>query len=264
MSSTGRRRPADSKRILAQLEHGVRPAAKPAHTAGWSIDGWTIGLCALLLLMCCVAWVMHDKTITPKTFRRDYSGTTDRRDAPVLQENASQPERAATIIDVASPAMAKADGEAKAASGARQSGAAPNGGTSSASSAIGATMVDGAAAASSTAGPLMRVPGVQHKPATPAVRAVPPSATAASIAIPAPHASDTDVALLTALVAHSSKSAAVTPERPRDIVERQDGDNTAQLLARCKQLGLIEGMLCRSRICSGRWESDAACRAPSH
>jgi hypothetical protein len=53
-----------------------------------------------------------------------------------------------------------------------------------------------------------------------------------------------------------------TPERRRDVVERQDGDTTAQLLARCKQLGLIEGMLCRSRICSGRW-ADAACRTPS-
>ena len=70
--------------------------------------------------------------------------------------------------------------------------------------------------------------------------------------------------LLAALVAHAGTPAAVTPERSRDIVDRHDGDTTSQLLARCKQLGLIEGMLCRSRICSGRWESDAACRAPSH
>jgi hypothetical protein len=31
------------------------------------------------------------------------------------------------------------------------------------------------------------------------------------------------------------------------------------LLQRCKQLGMIEGMLCRARICSGRWDSDPAC-----
>jgi hypothetical protein len=75
---------------------------------------------------------------------------------------------------------------------------------------------------------------------------------------------DTDVALLAALVAHSSQPAVAAPERSRDVVERQPGDSTAQLLARCKQLGMIEGMLCRSRICSGRWEADAACRAPAH
>lgn len=79
----------------------------------------------------------------------------------------------------------------------------------------------------------------------------------------APAANDTDVALLTALVAHAGKPTVVMPERSRDIVERYDGDNTADLLARCKQLGVIEGMLCRSRICSGRWDSDPVCRAPA-
>ena len=32
---------------------------------------------------------------------------------------------------------------------------------------------------------------------------------------------------------------------------------------RCQQLGMIEGMLCRSRICAGRWDSDQACRQPA-
>jgi hypothetical protein len=90
-------------------------------------------------------------------------------------------------------------------------------------------------------------------PATPAKPVQPVTRVAA-----APHAAaqpaDSDVTLLTALVAHAGKPSEVTPERNRDVVERQDGDTTAQLLARCKQLGLIEGMLCRSRICSGRWE----------
>ncbi|OFJ49990.1 hypothetical protein BA896_015220 [Janthinobacterium lividum] len=57
----------------------------------------------------------------------------------------------------------------------------------------------------------------------------------------------------------------------RDVVLRKQGQTQAQereqeqeqetmeLLQRCKQLGLIEGMLCRSRICSGRWDSDPAC-----
>lgn len=40
---------------------------------------------------------------------------------------------------------------------------------------------------------------------------------------------------------------------------RKQEEETAELLQRCQQLGLIEGMLCRSRICSGRWDSDPAC-----
>jgi hypothetical protein len=77
-------------------------------------------------------------------------------------------------------------------------------------------------------------------------------------------ARDTDVTLLTALVAHANEPTVTVAERSRDVVERNDGDTTAQLLERCRQLGVIEGMLCRSRICSGRWDQDAACRAPSH
>jgi len=75
---------------------------------------------------------------------------------------------------------------------------------------------------------------------------------------------DSDVTLLTAMVAHANGPVVVAPERTRDVVERQDGDSTESLLGRCKLLGPIEGMLCRSRICAGRWDSDAACRAPSH
>lgn len=45
-----------------------------------------------------------------------------------------------------------------------------------------------------------------------------------------------------------------------DIVERKSGDSTAGLLQRCRQLGMIEGELCRWRICSGRWDTDTACK----
>jgi hypothetical protein len=84
---------------------------------------------------------------------------------------------------------------------------------------------------------------------------------------------DTDVALLTALV-----SAVNEPEKPaqssapklsepgkkstaanRDIVERTAQDSTESLLARCKRLGVLEGELCRWRICSGH-DSDPACK----
>ncbi|MYM25288.1 hypothetical protein GTP46_21900 [Duganella sp. FT135W] len=235
MATAGTRRPSDSKRILAQLEHGVRPAAHPARAAGWTVDGWTISLFALLLLMCCVAWLMHDKTITPKTFRHSYSSSSSSGVARKAAEGAPAVELPAVIVNEApSPAV-----EVEELAGAQASWSP----TATAQS--------------------VRIVSPQLKASTPATRTV-VVATPAANPTPAMPVSDTDVALLTALVAHASKPATVTPERPRDVVERQEGDTTTQLLARCKQLGLIEGMLCRSRICSGRWENDAACRAPSH
>jgi hypothetical protein len=81
--------------------------------------------------------------------------------------------------------------------------------------------------------------------------------------VPAAPLADTDVTLLTALVAHASRPVTVIAQPNRDVVERGDHDSTAELLRRCKQLGLIEGMLCRSRICAGRWENETVCRTPS-
>lgn len=75
---------------------------------------------------------------------------------------------------------------------------------------------------------------------------------------PAAAPGDSDVALLTAMVAHAHRQEG-TARPVRDVVQRRQEDETAELLQRCKQLGLIEGMLCRSRICSGRWDSDPAC-----
>ena len=75
---------------------------------------------------------------------------------------------------------------------------------------------------------------------------------------PAAAPGDSDVALLTAMVAHAHRQEG-TAKPVRDVVQRRQEDETAELLQRCKQLGLIEGMLCRSRICSDRWDSDPAC-----
>ncbi|MHA4866923.1 hypothetical protein ACXZ1M_04405 [Duganella sp. PWIR1] len=250
-----------SRRILAQLEHGPRAPAHPARAGGWTIDGWTIGLFALLLLMCSVAWMMHAKTITPQSFRQGYSSgaasTLARRSSPPPAEHASQGEQAAAIINM--PPAAMADGDAVAEAEASAGTPAHNAQRRSSAS------VAAALPASLTSAPqASRTVAAQHKSPSPPTRATPPAVTSGPVAGATAQTGDTDVTLLTALVAHANKPAAVTPERPRDVVERQEGDSTAQLLTRCKQLGLIEGMLCRSRICSGRWESDAACRAPSH
>ncbi|MEF2268429.1 hypothetical protein V3C40_16760 [Janthinobacterium sp. LS2A] len=75
---------------------------------------------------------------------------------------------------------------------------------------------------------------------------------------PAAAPGDSDVALLTAMVAHAHWQAG-TAVPVRDVVLRKQDEETADLLQRCQQLGLIEGMLCRSRICSGRWDNDPAC-----
>lgn len=111
-------------------------------------------------------------------------------------------------------------------------------------------------------------------PPLPAVAAATPNASASAprkvapparpqVARPVAAPGDSDVALLTAMVAHTHRQEGTAPVR--DVVLRQQelelelGQETAKLLQRCKQLGLIEGMLCRSRICSGRWDSDPAC-----
>jgi hypothetical protein len=224
--------PADGgKRILAHLEHGRSPAAKPARTAGWTIDGWTIGLCVLLLTMAGMAWMMHKKTITPDSFKPGRVGSSvpampaavEHHEAPPAERSSNQ---AASIInDPAAGVSAERSAEP----------------------AVQKTRPAALATVASTASP----------------RAAPVKVQARTTPTPAA-AGDTDVALLAALVAHAGKPSVVAPERSRDVVERQEGDSTAQLLARCKQLGLIEGMLCRSRICSGRWDADPACRAPSH
>ncbi|EJN07163.1 hypothetical protein, partial [Herbaspirillum sp. YR522] len=48
-----------------------------------------------------------------------------------------------------------------------------------------------------------------------------------------------------------------------DIVQRTPGESTESLLNRCKALGFLEGEFCRWRICSGRWDTDAACKVPN-
>ena len=236
---------ADSgKRILANLEHGPRPAAKAPRATGWTIDGWTIGLGLLLATMCTVAWLMHERTLTPGSFARSrdhVSRAVERRQIEPDAPAAMQAEQPAAIVNevVARPPAA-----------------------------VDASPMRRPVAVAQVKPETPHVASTSHKPAAAssvimagAANPRPAARTAAS----APATSgDTDVALLTALVAHAAKPAAVLPERSRDVVERQEGDSTAQLLARCKQLGLIEGMLCRSRICSGRWDADPACNAPAH
>ena len=295
LMGTSRSQPDGAKRILAHLEHGARlPVSKPARAAAWTLDGWTVGLALLLLAMCSIAWVAHDKTTTSGGYKAGYgSARASARHESKYETIRARVESARTpptevIIEPAElpaaivnddPALALARNRSDFIQRAATLDAVA--GTSAASPAPKADMP--APEPATVAAAMARTAAVGAPRAKPAVastkntivtddgigasatltRAQATIATSARGKAPAP-ANDTDVALLAALVAHANKPTAVAPERSRDIVERHEGDNTAELLARCKQLGLIEGLLCRSRICSGRWESDATCRVPAH
>ncbi|MYM85616.1 hypothetical protein GTP91_00305 [Rugamonas sp. FT82W] len=237
------------KRILAHLEHGPKTAAKAPRASGWTIDGWTVGLGLLVVTMCTVAWLVHDNTLSTDSYARSRSSVATRAYQQPTERQmvaAAPAEQAAAIVN--EPALKEPASKSLAAMETH----APTGVAPPPAPAVAKAETSHAA-------------GAPHRPAvasnTAAMRSPAPRAIGAGIP---PAIGDTDVALLTALVAHSGKPALALPERSRDVVERQDGDSTAQLLARCKQLGLIEGMLCRSRICSGRWDADLACNAPSH
>lgn len=86
-----------------------------------------------------------------------------------------------------------------------------------------------------------------------------------------PKTYDNDIALLSALLANTSKSRGelssnvastkkpVTASINLDVVERNPGDNTKNLLNRCEKLGGMEAKLCHDRICAGSWQSESAC-----
>lgn len=65
-----------------------------------------------------------------------------------------------------------------------------------------------------------------------------------------------------ASVRQKNSSAASSSEKPnRDLVLNQAHESLSTLVRRCRTLGLVEGELCRLRICSGSWGKDPACPA---
>ncbi|WP_157200960.1 hypothetical protein [Massilia sp. Root351] len=104
-----------------------------------------------------------------------------------------------------------------------------------------------------------QAPAAPHSPTHSATS--PASRSAAPVHTAAVPPADSDLALLTALVAHSGNQPGAGPHR-RDEVERNDGDSTDALLRRCQRLGGPEAGLCRARICNGQWLHAAACRMP--
>lgn len=277
-----------SHRILAELEHGSaapRQAGQQSGHAAWRlrIDGWTAGLCVLLAGMCVLAWLMHEQAVTPQTFKRQPRSAPDVARSSATHASASRrsddgrphadtgvqaghhAQAAATVTPAPTATIVTLPFAHPAGSVLTTS--PPTTGISPATVTSATSTADTANAAGTT-----RTTSTTSPPATPAApgsiaarkTAMQPSKLPANTPQRPDAAGDTDVALLTALVAHGGRPVSVTPERSRDVVMRSEGDDTAALLARCRQLGLIESMLCRSRICTGSWESDPACRAPAH
>ena len=283
------------QRILASLEHGGAMLA-PNRLTRLQLNGWTLALLALLLILSVLAWMTHrDGTVpshvlplsarapTPAAAAMPPPADMADKAAPaaIINEPGSasavarnnERNNEPVVVDIARPdkligqpagkpsAAGRADYlAAKAANAAGANGnpahnahnaSSPRPSTSLAAKPAPATA--GRNLADNVSGREDNRPLLHGKKTAPL--ALPPGTALAA---------DTDVTLLAALMAHANQPTAVVAESSRDVVERKDGDATAGLLQRCKQLGQIEGMLCRSRICSGRWENDPACRAPSH
>ena len=210
--------PAEGNRILSQLEHG---AAAPAISAARWRPGWW-------------RWAAGGACLAALGV------------AVFGYEPASAPEPAPVPI----PAVA------------RQAAATPVLPTAPAASRQPADARPHAATIVNDAGPPVPVATTPPATAAPTPRKAPPARQAAT-RVPASRPvtaapGDSDVALLTAMVAHAQRQDG-TAAPARDVVLRREEEETASLLQRCKQLGVIEAMLCRSRICSGRWDSDPAC-----
>jgi hypothetical protein len=202
--------PADGKRILSQLEHGIAaPVAMPA--LRWR-PGWRHRIAgALCLALLITAVLAYDTDLVPLS-RAPITATTALPPAQPAPPAAEATAQAATIVNAAAPPLPTA-----------------------------ATVASASASA-----PRKTLPPLRQ------------AATRPQGTKPAAASGDSDVALLTAMVAHAHRQAG-TAAPVRDVVLRKREEETAELLLRCQQLGVIEGMLCRSRICSGRWDSDPAC-----
>ncbi|WP_295994316.1 hypothetical protein [Rugamonas sp.] len=259
-----------NKRILAALEHGGLPL--PADRARRRhLDGLTVGLGAGLLLMSVMAWLVYDNAGSPtppvpegRSGGRTLAALPARPTAQQATAATAAAVNQAAAIITESPALERPASHPPATPGHGPTRPSIADANAAAKAATSTTMTAVAAVPKTAAAQERAVATVSATSTNGANNANNTSSRRAAAPGPPPIPTDTDVTLLTALVAHANGPTMILPERTRDVVERQDDDSSAALLARCKLLGSIEGMLCRSRICAGRWDSDAACRAPSH
>ena len=210
---------ADGHRILSQLEHGALPATVPA-AARWrpALPRIAIAASAVGAAALIVALLVDAPAPVPAPA------------PPMVTGTLAAPRATAASAATAAPSLAPPLPAA----------------ATIVNDAMPPAVTQAPAPATTVAAPRKTPPARQAAVRAPAAR----PATAAP--------GDSDVTLLTAMVAHAHRQEG-TQAPVRDVVLRRGEEDTPGLLQRCKQLGLIEGMLCRSRICSGRWDSDPAC-----
>ena len=211
---------ADGNRILSQLEHGALPAAAPA------VARWRPALPRLAIAIAIAASAVGTAALIVAAFVETPTPAPPVNAGTIATPRATAAPAAAAAPDPAPPQLPAAATIVNVAMPPAAARAQPP--------------------ATSVAAPRKSPPGRQT-----AVRA--PASRPATVT-----PGDSDVTLLTAMVAHAHRQEG-TKAPVRDVVLRREEEDTPGLLRRCKQLGLIEGMLCRSRICSGRWDSDPAC-----
>lgn len=205
------------KGILASLAH--KAAAQPRRNAAATLRGPALIVVGGVLIAALMAWWVYSG---PSPLRVQEAPAFVAPVAAPLPAPAPETDIAAAIIEdvrtpapvVSSPAVAAVLAPAPIATVVMRR--------------------ERTAAAKPAAKPLRKPP--RHAPAVPTAR-------------PAVQA-DSDVALLTALVAHSGE---------HDVVEARLMDSTESLLLRCQRVGGEEGRLCRTRICRSR-QNDDACR----
>lgn len=232
------RAPDDRRRILASLDRGGGAPAAPVPRLRLRLRLAGAALIALIALAGVLGWAAHRGGAEPQSAPLQPPQPAARRDPaaePFRQSATANPEPApaAAIVNETpvqpGPAPLPLPPPSSAKRAARPHAAQP--------------------------APDQRA--ARHRPPAPA-----PHQAAASAA------PDGDVVLLTALVAHASKQAppqarvadAQADGSNHDVVLPKENETTESLLQRCKQLGFIEGMLCRSRICAGSPESAACAR----
>lgn len=252
------RAPIDPRRILASLERGGAIAAE-APVAHRRLAAAGAGATLLIALAGALGWAAYrgaPAQLAPRQPAQEQSAQRDLATEPVRQiatTNPAPPPTTAAIIN-----------ETLAPSGLAPG--APRQRWLDAVSALAPSLPPPSKSRPATPPAAQPAHGRRvaiHPPAAPTPHQ--PAVQAAPAAIPAP---DSDVVLLTALVAHANKQApqlakasapaAADPVAGRsnhDVVLPKENESTESLLQRCQQLGFIEGMLCRSRICAGRAES---------
>ncbi|WP_332612944.1 hypothetical protein [Achromobacter sp. ESBL13] len=284
--STAARGEAESTRILAALE-GRAPEAEVKHLAARRdprARRWLALALLLALLAGGITWFIHEdptgamQARTPgaaglaadasqpnRSASTTASGTATGNPsaaAPAPQANAMQdasdkPPAVAAIIDESPPAR-----DADVGRGEPEPSREPN----NPLSVLAMTPPATAAPAATAPGPTRQAAEQRAReavvPHNNAPRAVKPAAAPRKAAQP----SDTDAALLSALMNYGLPPASPPGARVYKsdgiFMREMPGSPLSERLKECRKLSFFEGEQCRLRVCAGQWGTAAECPTP--